>query len=326
MPAIVEVNDRMCEAIARVLERYSIPADIEDTAIEGMDAARISNFYFLLVAICHQTQSLQGIVDGSHHRGWDYLRLKLLREVIADNVLLEPTTWRKMTDSSLSKLFNDAHYGETLTDVEGRSSLIRDLGTELESKGLSSVHDVYLASKGQLAGESSGLVARISKFRAYSDPVQKKAYFFLGLMQNSQSWKYVDEMELGAPVDYHEVRGHLRLGTVRIGSDLRTTLAASKPVSKSEDIAIRTAVRQAITQIASLTNQSPMRLHYLFWNLFRNVCLRENPKCFSADRSIIIPSRYRHFMEHGKCPFAEKCESAGKGSLLIEHSFDTDWY
>ncbi len=42
MPAIVEVNDRMCEAIARVLEQYSIPADIEDTSIEGMNAARIS--------------------------------------------------------------------------------------------------------------------------------------------------------------------------------------------------------------------------------------------------------------------------------------------
>jgi len=40
--AIVEVNDRMCDAIARVLEQYSIPADIEDISIEGMNAARIS--------------------------------------------------------------------------------------------------------------------------------------------------------------------------------------------------------------------------------------------------------------------------------------------
>ena len=45
MPAIVEVNDRMCDAIARVLEQYSIPADIEDTSIEGMDTARISNLW-----------------------------------------------------------------------------------------------------------------------------------------------------------------------------------------------------------------------------------------------------------------------------------------
>jgi len=42
VPAIVEINDRMCDAIARVLEQYSIPADIEDTSIEGMNAARIS--------------------------------------------------------------------------------------------------------------------------------------------------------------------------------------------------------------------------------------------------------------------------------------------
>jgi hypothetical protein len=45
VPAIVEVNDRMCDAIARVLEQYSIPADIEDTSIEGMDTARISNLW-----------------------------------------------------------------------------------------------------------------------------------------------------------------------------------------------------------------------------------------------------------------------------------------
>ena len=44
MLAIVEVNDRMCDAIARVLAQYSIPADIEYTSIEGMDAARISIF------------------------------------------------------------------------------------------------------------------------------------------------------------------------------------------------------------------------------------------------------------------------------------------
>jgi hypothetical protein len=44
VPAIVEVNDRMCDAIARVLEQYSIPSDIEDTSIEGMNAARISIF------------------------------------------------------------------------------------------------------------------------------------------------------------------------------------------------------------------------------------------------------------------------------------------
>ncbi len=44
MPAIVEVNERMCDAIARILEQYSIPKDIEDTSIEGMNAARISIF------------------------------------------------------------------------------------------------------------------------------------------------------------------------------------------------------------------------------------------------------------------------------------------
>ncbi len=326
MPAVVEVDDQQCEAIANVLKQFSIPADVEDTSIEGMDAAQLANFYFLLVAICHQTQSLQGIVDGVHQRGWDYLRLRLLREVTEDSELLLPASWKQITSASLAKLFSDDQHGETLTDSEGRASLIRDLGLEFESQRLSSAHELYLTCGGRLAGEPLGLLSRVSKFRAYSDPVQKKSFFFLGLMRNSGIWQYADEMELGAPVDYHEVRGHLRMGTVRICSDLKATLAAKGLVSQSEDVVIRSAVGRAITRIASLTNHSSMQLHYLFWNVFRNVCLRENPRCFSADPSSTVPPRYRQFVENGRCPFADACESAGVSTSLIEHSFNTDWY
>lgn len=322
----IEVDHNQCIAIAKELVKYSIPADTEDTSIDGLDAKQISDFYFLLVAICHQTQSLQGTVNGTYQRGWDYLRLKFLNAVIADRTILDPSTWRQMTPDFLTNLLKDDHYGETLTDVGGRASLIRELGMGLETQRLQSVHDMYLASDGQLAGDPAGLLARLSRFLAYSDPVQKKSYFLLGLMQNSKVWVFRDEMELGAPVDYHEVRGHLRLGTVRISGDLRAVLVAKEQVSRSEDIAIRSAVRQAISLIASLTKHSPMRLHYLFWNIFRNLCIRENAKCFNADPSNSLPPRYLQFVEHGNCPFAETCESAGKGTLLIEHSFKTDWY
>lgn len=326
MPTVVEVDDHMCEAIASALKQFTIPADVEDTSIEGIDASRLANFYFLLVAICHQTQSLQGIVNGTNHRGWDYLRLRLLTEVTADNELLQPKTWKQTTAASLAKLFRDDQHGDTLTDTEGRAALIRDLGLQFESQSMDSANDLYLASGGRLAGESSGLLSRVSKFRAYSDPVQKKSFFFLGLMRNSGTWEYADEMELGAPVDYHEVRGHLRMGTVRICRDLQATLAAKGLVSQAEDVAIRSAVGQAITRVASLTGHSPMQLHYLFWNVFRNVCLRENPRCFSVDPSITVPPRYRQFIENGRCPFADSCTSAGVSTSLIEHSFHTDWY
>lgn len=322
----VEVDDRKCEAIASALKWYSIPEDVEDTSIEGMDDAQLSNFYFLLVAICHQTQDLQGIVNGTYQRGWDYLRLKLLKEVVADTGLLQPDTWRKMPAIALSDLFKDELHGETLTNIEGRAALIRDLGYEFESQSLESAHQIYLQSGGQLSGKPSGLLGRISKFRAYSDPVQKKSYFFLGLMRNSKFWSYTDEMELGAPVDYHEVRGHIRIGTVRISNDLRRMLAAKNCVSECDDIAIRKAVGQAITRIASLVNHSPMQLHYLFWNVFRNVCHRDNPRCYSAALSSTLPHRYHHFVEQGRCPFADECESAGGSALLIEHFFNTDWY
>lgn len=51
-------------------------------------------------------------------------------------------------------------------------------------------------------------------------------------MQNAGLWVFADRDKLGAPVDYHEVRGHLRIGTVQIhDEELRTRLVEGRDVS-----------------------------------------------------------------------------------------------
>ena len=58
----------------------------------------------------------------------------------------------------------------------------------------------------------SNLLNTLGNFSAYRDPVRKKSLFFLSLLRNSGLASFSDDGNLGPPVDYHEVRGHLRIG------------------------------------------------------------------------------------------------------------------
>jgi hypothetical protein len=198
-------------------------------------------------------------------------------------------------------------------------------------EGWENLEDLYRSAHQRIATGSPNLLSLLGRFRAYNDPVHKKAFFLLGLMRNSVGWGYADESELGPPVDYHEVRGHLRLGTVKIlDPDLQEKLFRRLPVQEADDVALRAAVSEAISLVARQAQiPNPMRLHYLFWNLFRAVCLRENPHCHSYPPNGALPPLYAHLVGHGdvrRCPFFEVCPSADRADRYLEHSFETDWY
>src|SRR5205814_1834897 len=111
-------------------------------------------------------------------------------------------------------------------------------------------------------------------------------------------------------VDYHEVRGHLRIGTVRVAdSGLLKKLRAGQPVTSEEDIAIRQSVYDAIMRISRQSGvNDPSQLHYLFWNIFRSICTREAPQCFALRTDSLLPERYMLLTidENGarRCPFS----------------------
>jgi hypothetical protein len=139
----------------------------------------------------------------------------------------------------------------------------------------------------------------------------------------------VDNDRLGPPVDYHEVRGHLRMGTVIVTDPaLREKLLKEIPVTQAEDVAIRQAVYDAIMLLSELTElHNPSRLHYLFWNVFRSCCVQEAPYCTTSCPT--LPERYRHLMAFGgksQCPFSGVCASVDTADRYYEHVFETDYY
>jgi hypothetical protein len=335
--ASVAVNLEVCHRLAEWLNTRAIPPDREEGSLQGLSAEEIGNFYLLLVAISHQTSPrgkapLEGSVEGQHLRGWDYLSAKLKDAARRDSKFLSPGFWARVTADDLKSIFRDEHLGDRLTDSEGRALLINDLGRLMVKHSWESASEIYNAAGGRIATGDPNLVGLLSQSRAYRDPVRKKIYFFLALMQNTGAWTYVDPDQLGAPVDYHEVRGHLRIGTVEIrDAALYARLLQGSAVTAEEDVSIRQAVHEALMFLSQQSGmRNPSQLHYLFWNVFRSCCTRENPHCFSCPPNCSLPARYvplALFPDGSRrCPFSEICGSAGREPKLLEQNVVTDFY
>jgi hypothetical protein len=330
----VSVDLEVCKRVAHLLASKPIPPDEEDSSLAGFSRLEVGNFYLLVVAICHQTSPrgrppLEGIVDGTYRRGWDYLTAKMEAAVRADRSRLDPRQWATMSVADFMILFRDPQLGDRLSDPERRVNLVQNLGRVMCSSRWHWAEDMYKLCAGRAATSEPNLFGLLARFAAYRDPIRKKSCFFLALMRNSGFWHYVDNDQVGAPVDYHEVRGHLRIGTVTVADpDLRQRLMTGSPVTAAEDIAIRGAVYDAIAVVSDLSGlRNPSQLHYLFWNVFRTHCLREDPHCFEAAPA--LPERYKHLAMFGdeiRCPFSGVCASACSPTRYYEHVFETDYY
>ena len=333
----IEVNKDACHALASLIITKSIPVEKEDNSLQGFSPEQIGNFYLFLVAICHQTSPrglppLEGRVFGATKRGWDYLTAKFEESARHESDLLAPTSWARMSTEELSALYRDAEVGDRLTGVAHRAALIRDLGKVMEKNRWACLQDLYRLCAGRAGSGDPNLYGLLFLFQAYRDPMRKKSSFLLTLMRNTGLWHFVDDDQVGVPVDYHEVRGHLRLGTIAVRDEnLRRKLLDSLPVTATEDLAIRQAVHDAIVLISKLTAcHTPAQLHYLFWNVFRSCCTRESPHCQRCPTECSLPERYVPLAiqpnGHRQCPFSGVCASANSSQRYYEHVFDTDYY
>jgi hypothetical protein len=330
------VNVEACRELATVLTTLTIPPDREEMSLLELSPQAIGNFYLLLVAICHQTSPrdlppLEGSVNGRHLRGWDFLSAKLAAAVRADPAMLAPASWSRVSPETVRELFRDAELGERLSDPDGRALLVNDLGRGMLQSSWEHADQLYDAASGRIAG-GTGLLQLLARFRAYSDPVRKKSLFYLALMRNSGLWSYADPEHLGAPIDYHEVRGHLRIGTVEIrDAALRAKLSEGREVTPEEDVSIRGAVQEALALLAENSGVRDLsRLHYMFWNVFRSCCTRESPHCDACPPTCDLPSRYVSMSSavdgERRCPFQPACKSAGCAVKMVEHRIETDFF
>lgn len=335
--SLVRVDEEKCLELAKILASVDVPLDQEEICFSNFENVETGNFLLFAVAICHQTSGhgdkpLQGIVRGKKLRGWDYLIQRLEEECQNNRGLLLPDLWKEMSPETLRAIFADQQGECLLTDLDGRSRLVRDLGQKMQEMDVTFVQNLFDKCEGRIRSDNPCILEQLSNFEAYSDPVFKKSFFFLSLMQNSGVWSFTDPENLGPPVDYHEVRGHLRIGTVHVESEsLRNKLLHKVPVEAKEDIALRKATLNAILLMSKASGLNrPSQLHYLFWNLFRTYCTREDPNCNGDRPERYLPKRYLEMVSQVNdsmaCPFCQICKSASQQVMLYDHVFQTDYY
>jgi len=330
--SLVRFDEVRCRAIAALLGQMAIPPMQEEFTVSELNSVDRANYLLCTVAICHQTQDLRGIVEGTFLRGWDYLAATLASAVRNSQLRLDPDSLAALRDDELSSMVACDVHGATLSEIGERAALLRDVGSVMKKNSWTSLGDVYRDSAGRAVTGDQSFASLLRLFQAFQDPVEKKSLYLLGLVQACLQWAFQDADHISAPVDYHEVRGHLRLGTVVVDEPvLQRRLMDKEPVSIEEDIVIRMATRRAIESISRFCDSRPLVLHYLFWNLFRNICVREIPYCDSVPGSVEVPKRYRELLPvsdgHLHCPFTRTCKAKETGEFIREHANPgTSWY
>ena len=219
-----------------------------------------------------------------------------------------------------------------LFGASSRVSLINDLGHRMTCAGYSSFEKLYDAVNDRCCGTPS-IILFLKCTEAYFDPVEKKARLLVGLLRDAHGWEFDGARELGAPVDYHEIRGHLRIGTVVINDSVLNQKVEADCVSGSDDNLIRAAVSTAIETIARYTEDSdPLRIHYVLWKYFRVICRRYEPSCCgqsTLDVDQLDPAFVESFRAGtgwSGCAFSSFCDSFKHGRFPAEYSYGGDYY
>jgi hypothetical protein len=333
----VAINNRQVSRLSNLLLSAIIPLELESVTHKfewNGSRDELANAYLVIVAICHQTtpigeRRLGGYILGKEKFGWDYLKEKFLIKASENKEWVSPEFWSVLNPTKLSELFVDNKFGMTLNRINERAYLINDLGTKFKIQNYNYISEALDAAAGIISGRS-GFLEMLSVYEAYKDPQQKKSLFFLSLAINECGWEVKDKDNLLSPIDYHELRGHLRIGTISVlDPELRKKVNMSLPISNEEDKFLRAAAQEVNNTISEETGLTSSSIHYLFWNIFRNCC----PYDFSATHCAKCPPTcklrddYKNMdIYHGSCISADICESSGKPFKVTEPPYLGHYY
>ncbi|RLG84953.1 MAG: hypothetical protein DRO18_06540, partial [Thermoprotei archaeon] len=167
---------------------------------------------------------------------------------------------------------------------------------------------------------SYGFIDRLKAFKAYSDPVEKKAYLLTKFLARRRILKYSDEVNAEVPVDNHLTRIALRIGLISIRGPLFDKVIKEVEVNYEEDIWIRLYIRKAYKLLSRRLGIDPLILDDFLWFFGRKCCVYEKPFCITK-----IPCKGLG-LEFKVCPFKEFCKAFKDKVILNEHTYRNTYY
>jgi hypothetical protein len=239
------------DALSRVSERVSdLASDWEPPDFGHVPDADAAIF---LCAVDHKTgYSEAHEVDGEGpYEGSELMWMLGLKAAADEPGLLTSRHLRYVSAGDVAEWFRAD--SEPIGDPERRAALWRDLASGLERDYGGSALELLAGAEGQLSGPS-GLIERLRAYRAYSDPLAKKAFLFAKIAERRGWFNVLDPGAWEVSADNVLMRLALRSGLVSPG-----------PLGE-----VRKATRAAFKELASMTRISPPVLDDMLWELGRN--------------------------------------------------------
>ncbi len=296
---------------------------------KGDPRENVLRYFLVMVAMDHRTSTPQiefkSIIDGATYRG-AYLLYRLgMLKYYSNPEFFSP---RRLSEIGIDEVRNwltvrDPRGREvTVRDVELRTLLLRDLGVKVLKLYGGEVSKILELSGNRIKGLKPGIVDLLKDFRAYQDPVEKKAFLLIKFLERRGLFTPVDYENAEVPVDNRLTRIALRLGIVVVSDELKEKLVEWKPVSYEDDVVIRIYVRRAFKILSKLSNISPLILDDLLWLIGATWCRRESPEC-DAVRDVVELN-----LRSSKCPLRNICYAYRnlEARKLKEHNYYDTWY
>jgi len=284
----VKINPEQCKIIGKVLESFKIIPNIycrRPKTLEGKE--KEASLWFYLVAICHDTKSLQGTIDNEWLKGWDYLVAALRKKQDSDSSFFTAERISKIKADELKSIL------PTISGVEKRTELLNDCAVKLLKNFDGRVMNLFKISKGFLKREDGkGLLDILNDFEAYKDPLQKKSLVFLHYCRDARLLDMRDPQNLKMPIDYHMMRVALRTGIIDIlDKNLERKLKNRENVTTEDDLEIRSRAQKAYENVSKHSGFDVAQLDLIIWSLGRSCC----------------DWRHEPFCAGNKCNIGEKC-------------------
>lgn len=314
---VIGIDGITAERVARVVKKRAgeLPrVNVYDEKFyppRGDDPERVLRFFTVMVALDHRVsrpgKQYYACLEDGCYKGADLLYRLGLKKYLENPEFFSP---EKLAEVKVEEVKNTFSLGEaSLPDPEVRTMLLRDLGYKLVKFYGSSLVNLLNQSHGRVRGTLSepGLVDNLRVFRAYEDPVEKKAMLLAKFLVARGLFNPLDELDVA--VDNHLSRVAYRLGLVMVSGELWDKIKRGLEVSPEEDVLLRLVVRRAYRQVAKRAGVTPALLDDYFWIMGRSVCLRDNPPLCE------------------KCLFKGFCRAKRNPVFMVqEHVYYDTWY
>ncbi len=315
---IIGVDTKIVERMARILAKHKgelETLDMFDPRFypgKNESVENVLRYFIVMVAMDHRLsrpgKPYEACIDdiGCFH-GADLLYALGKKKYDEDPEFFSP---KHLMNIGIDEVKQWLSYGTAVPpDPDVRAYLLRDLGLKLVKLYDGKVTELVRKSNNRIRGtlENPGLVDNLKVFRAYEDPVEKKALLFAKFIINRGLFKPLDKLDV--QIDNHLTRIAYRIGLVMVSGPLWEKIRKKIEVEPEEDILLRLNIRRAYRLVAEKSGIDPGDLDDYLWIHGRETCLRdEEPKC-------------------DKCIFKSICIARrNKTFMVAEHMFYNTWY